>query len=114
MVGLPTTTWMAAGLAFLAVAFVTVALIVVVEWVQERRRQRDVLRQLRAFTQGDIDTGPGGLLRSSRGAAPSWLEPLAARVPALGDLQLMIEQAGMSMSLARFILLTAGEKLAFG
>jgi tight adherence protein B len=113
VVGLPTTTWMAAGLAFLTVALGTVALILVVEWVQARRRQRDVLRQLRAFTQGDLDTD-AGLLRSSGGKAPSWLEPLAARVPALGDLQLMIEQAGLSMSLARFILLTVGMTLAFG
>lgn len=114
MVGLPTTTWMAAGLAFVAVALGTVALILVIEWIQERQRQRDVLRQLRAFTNGDIDPrNPGGLLRAD-GKAPSWLEPLAAQLPAFGDLRLMIDQAGMTMSLARFLVLTVGLTLAVG
>jgi tight adherence protein B len=115
VVGLPTTTWVAAGLAFLAVALGTVALILVIEWFQERKRQRDVLRQLRAFTNGEIDTrDAGGLLRTTGRGAPSWLDPLTAQIPIFGSLQLMIDQAGLTMSLARFLVLTAGLTMAFG
>jgi len=50
MVGLPTTTWAAALFIFLAVALGTISVSLLIEYFQERRRQREALSQLRAFT----------------------------------------------------------------
>lgn len=108
-----TTTWMPAALVFLTVAFGTIALILFIEWVQERRRQRGVLQQLRAFAEGAEIRGDPTLLRSAEGL-PRWFAPFAARLPAFRDLDLMIDQAGMNMSVARFVLLTVGLTVATG
>jgi tight adherence protein B len=115
MVNLPTSTWLPALLVFLAVALGTVAIVLFLEWAQERRRQRDVLQQLRAFTSGHTEgRTAGGLLRAAAPAAPEWMQPLMARTPAFKDLDLMVAQAGMTMTASRFVLLTVGLASAFG
>ncbi len=111
MVGLPTTTWVAAVLIFLAVAFGTLSFALVIEYFQERRRQQDALRQLRAFTDEDQ---AGGLIRSSDADMPRWLRPIAARIPAFQDLDLMMEQADLKGHLPTFLLGTIGLSVAFG
>src|SRR4051794_16759547 len=111
MVGLPTTTWAAAIFIFLAVAFGTLSFALIIEYFQERRRQQEALRQLRAFTDEDQ---AGGLLRSSDADMPRWLRPIAARVPAFQDLDLMMEQADLKGHLPTFLLGTLGLTLAFG
>jgi hypothetical protein len=78
MVGFSTTTWAAALFIFLAVALGTLSFALIIEYFQERRRQRDALRQLRAFTDEDQ---AGGLLRGADGEMPRWLRPIAARIP---------------------------------
>ncbi len=112
MVGLPTTTWAAALLVFFAVALGTLSLAMLIEYFQERRRQREALRQLKAFT--DEDLSQGGLLRGPGDEMPRWLQPIAARVPAFQDLDLMMEQAGMKGHLPTFLLSTIGLTLGFG
>jgi len=114
MVSLPSTTWLPALLVFLTVALATVSLALLTEWVQERRRQRNVLQQLRSFTDSLPGDGGGGLLRAGDGRLPAWLEPIAARTPAFQDIQLMIDQAGMGMSLARFLITTVGLAVGLG
>ncbi len=113
MFGLPATTWIPAVLVFLTVAFGTVSLALGIEWVQERGRQKDVLKQLRSFTNAVQGDKAPGLLRGVEGV-PRWLQPLLARTPAFTDLQLMLEQANSSMSLARFLVLTAGLGTSLG
>jgi tight adherence protein B len=110
MVGLPTTTWAAAIFIFLAVALGTLSFALIIEYFQERRRQQEALRQLRAFTDEDE---AGGLLRAAEGM-PRWLQPIAARVPAFQDLDMMMEQAGFKGHLPVFLLGTVGLSLAFG
>jgi tight adherence protein B len=113
MFGLPSTTLVPAALIFLAVAFGTISLALLVDIMQERSRRRDAIRQLRNFTnnpQGD----EAGLLRGFDGQIPDWLVPVASRVPALEDARLMLEQAGSKMSLARFLVISLGLSLAFG
>ena len=111
MVGLSTTTWAAALFIFLAVALGTLSLALIIEYFQERRRQQDALRQLRAFTDEDQ---AGGLLRGADGEMPRWLRPIAARIPAFQDLDLMMDQADLKGHLPTFLLGTLGLSLAFG
>ena len=111
MVGLPTTTWAAAIFVFLAVALGTLSVALIIEYFQERRRQQEALKQLRAFTDED---GAGGLLRGGEGDMPRWLQPIAARIPAFQDLDLMMEQAGLKGHLPTFLLGTLGLCCAFG
>jgi tight adherence protein B len=111
MIALPTTTWMTALLIFFTVALGTISVAMLVEWMQERRRQREALRQLRAFTNEDSEVG--GILRG-RDDVPHWFRPIAARVPAFQDLDLMMEQAGMKGHLPAFLMGTIGLTVALG
>lgn len=113
MFGLPATTLIPAALVFLAVAFGTVSLAILVDILQERQRRVDALRQLRDFTNQVQGEGPG-LLRGMDAHLPRWFVPLAARVPAFEDAQLMLEQSGSSMTLTRFLVISAGLTLALG
>ena len=112
MVGMPTTTWAAALFIFFAVALGTISISLLIEYFQERRRQRDALKQLQAFT--DEDMTQGGLLRGPGEDLPRWLQPLVARVPAFKDLDLMMEQAGWKGHLPTFVLGTIGITIASG
>jgi tight adherence protein B len=112
MSALPTTTWATALLIFFTVALGTISVALMMEWVQERRRQRQALRQLRAFTNDDPEVG--GILRGRDGELPHWFQPIAARVPAFKDLDLMMEQAGMKGHLPTFLMGTIGLAVALG
>jgi tight adherence protein B len=113
MFGLPATTLVPAALIFLAVAFGTISLALVVDIIQERRRRGDALRQLRDFTNNPHGDGPG-LLRGLEGQIPEWLAPIAERVPAFEDAHLMIEQAGSAMTLSRFLVISGGLAIGLG
>ena len=112
MIPLPTTTWATALLIFLTVALGTISIALLVEWVQERRRQREALRQLRAFTNDDPEVG--GILRGRDGEVPHWFRPIAARIPAFQDLDLMMEQAGMKGHLPIFLMTSIGLPVGLG
>jgi tight adherence protein B len=111
MVGFSSGTWAAALFIFLAVAFGTLSIALIIEYFQERRRQQDALRQLRAFTDEDQ---ADGLLRAGDGEMPRWLRPIAARVPAFQDLDLIMDQADLKGHLPTFLLGTLGLTFAFG
>ena len=49
-----------------------------------------------------------------RSRCPTGCEPIAARVPALAGPRLMLEQAGLKMSLADFLVISVGLSLALG
>jgi tight adherence protein B len=112
MVALPSQTWITALLIFFAVALGTISLAMVVEWFQERRRQREALRQLRAFTNDELDEG--GVVHLRGGELPRWFRPIAARIPAFQDLDLMMEQANLKGHLPLFLLATIGLPVALG
>jgi tight adherence protein B len=95
------------------VAFGTISLALLVDIIQERRRRGDALRQLRDFTNGPHGEGPG-LLRGMEGQVPQWLAPIAQRVPAFEDAQLMLEQAGSGITLARFLVISSGLAVGLG
>jgi len=112
VIALPSTTWVTALLIFFTVALGTLSIALLIEWIQERGRQREALRQLRAFTNEDQEEG--GILRMRDGGMPHWLQPIAARVPAFQDLDLMMEQAGMKGHLPTFLMSTIGLTVALG
>jgi hypothetical protein len=98
------------ALVFLAVALGTISSLAD-RMGQERRRQREAVRQLRAFANEDPEQA--GLL-AREGGMPRWLMPIAARVPALQDLELMMEQAGLKGHLAAFLLGMIGLSVGLG
>jgi tight adherence protein B len=112
MVDLSSTTLAAAVFIFLAVALGTVSISLLIEYFQERRRQQDALQQLRSFTEDNMDQT--GLLRGPGEDIPRWFRPIAARVPAFQDLELIMEQAGMKVHLPTFHMGNIGLTLAFG
>jgi tight adherence protein B len=113
MPGFSATTLIPAVLVFLAVSFGTLSLALLVDIVQERNRRLDALRQLRDFANSAPGEGTG-LLRGIEAHVPPWLVPIAARVPAFEDAQLMLEQSGSRISLARFLVTSAGLAVALG
>jgi tight adherence protein B len=112
MVGLPTSTWITALLVFFAVALGTISVALIVELLQERKRQREALQQLRAFTNEDPDEA--GILRVGSHELPRWFRPIAARVPVVQDVELMMEQAGMNSHAPMFLLSSLGISVGLG
>jgi tight adherence protein B len=116
MVGLPVSTWIAAALIFLAVALGTVSLSLIFEFLQERKRKRRALSELRSLSrEGFEGAGAGGtLLRGMAGVEASWAAHLAARVPHLRDVQLMLDQGGITWSIETYLLLAVGYSIGLG
>jgi tight adherence protein B len=112
MVGLPTSTWITALLVFFAVALATISVALIVELLQERKRQREALQQLRAFTNDDPDEA--GILRLGGHELPRWFRPIAARVPVVQDVELMMEQAGMNSHAPMFLMSSLGISVGLG
>ena len=59
MVGIPSSIWVPALVAFLAVALGTVSLVILWEWFQEQQRKRQMVDQLRSLANEPIE-GPAG------------------------------------------------------
>lgn len=115
MVGL-SSHWLAAGLVFLAVALGALALALMVEWAQERRRRRLLLQQLQSYEDASRAEGEtGGLFRGATVAAgASWVRVLARGLPALSGVPVMIEQAGLKGTLESFLLQSVAVALTLG
>jgi len=112
MVGLPSSTWITALLVFFAVALGTISVALVVELLQERKRQREAFRQLRAFTNDEPEQE--GILRLHGDELPRWFQPIAARVPVLQDVELMMDQAGMKTHVPMFLFTSIGISIGLG
>jgi tight adherence protein B len=112
MVDFSSTSLAAAVFIFLAVALGTISIALLIEYFQEPRRQQDALRQLRSFTEDEVEGG--GLLRRPGDEMPRWFQPIAARVPAFQDLELVMEQAGLKGHLPTFLMSIIGLTLASG
>jgi tight adherence protein B len=112
VVGIPLAAWAAAGMVFLAVAAAALALALLVEWSQERSRQRNVLHQLQRLEGVGAETG--GIFRGPGPQSPQWVLELAARTPAFGDLELLLQQSGSRWSMQGFLMLSIGFAAAIG
>ncbi|MET0396550.1 MAG: type II secretion system F family protein [Longimicrobiaceae bacterium] len=107
-------TWAGAGVAFLAVALGTLSLTLLFEWARESRRQKQVAEQLRRLaTEGFGAEATASLYRRS-GRESRWVRSLARRLPRLGDVSTLIEQADLTWGVQTYLTLSAGLALALG
>jgi tight adherence protein B len=111
-VNIPNSSIVAAVLVFLAVTFGTVGLALLVEFFQETRRRRNVMKQLQNVGALDrVDTG--GLLRSKKEQAV-WVQQLSASTPRVRDLGILLERAGSTTSIEALLLMCVGLGIGFG
>jgi tight adherence protein B len=106
-VNISSSSWLAAGLVFLAVTFGAVGFALLIEFLQESRRRRSVVKQLQGI--GALDRVEGtGLLRGRAAEQPAWVKQLSASTPRIRDLALLLEQAGSKTSLEALLFLCFG------
>ena len=108
-------TWALAALAFVSVALGAVSLALVFEWLGERRKQKDVLGQLRKFEQGLVQVGTesAGVLRRAVRESETMMA-LAARFPSIADLQMTMQQADVQMRTSSFVTIVLGLSVGLG
>jgi tight adherence protein B len=113
MVGIPVSVWVPAVAAFIAVSLGTVSVVLILEWLQEQQRKRRMVGELRTLANETFDGSHARspLLRSGVLDSP-WLRPIASRMPAFQDAELMLQQAQVSWSLPTLLLLSVGIALA--
>ena len=114
MVGLPASIWVPALVAFLTVAFATVSLVLLWEWLKEQQRKRQMVDQLRSLANDPLEGAPGSVVFRSAVLQSPWLRPIIARVPQLRDAEFILQQAGLSWTLQTLLLLSLGTALALG
>jgi tight adherence protein B len=113
-VNLPATTWISAGLVFFAVVLGAVGLALLLEVLQEGRRRRQVVKQLKTLGSLDVEGPAGALLRRPIEQQPAWLQSLSAYTPRLRDLGILIQQAGVSWRVETLLLLSLSFGVGFG
>jgi tight adherence protein B len=114
MVNLPASIWVPALVAFLAVGFGTVSLVLLWEWLQEQHRKRHMMDQLRSLADDPTGLSGGSAVFRSAVLQSPWLRPIIARFPQLRDAQFALEQAGLTWTLQTLILLSLGMAVAVG
>jgi tight adherence protein B len=110
-------TWAPAAAAFLAVALGTLSAALLWEWMAERRRKRELGKQLRALGTEGLGEGRMAaqpLFRGTLGPRAAWLGRLFALLPRLKDLELLLLQAGLSWRLETLFVLSVGLGVASG
>lgn len=110
------SAWVPAVLVFIAVAFGTVALVLLFEGVRAWIRRRDVARRVDDLMAGR-EALPGvdrGALFREEGGPPTALDAILARSARFRKLPLLMEHAGVSWSTTTFFLLTFGGAFAAG
>ena len=113
MAGLPLSVWLQAAGVFIGVALGAVSLALIFEWMRERGRRRDTVKQLQSIArEGMPGVEQQSLLRPDN--TPAWLQPLAASVPQLRDIGLILEQADVKWTLQTFLFLSVGLGIGLG
>jgi tight adherence protein B len=114
MVGIPNNIWIPAVVAFIAVALGTVSIALLWEWAQEQRRKSKMVGELRSLANENFEGGPGRPIFRSAILDSPWLRPLAARMPAIQDAELMLQQAHVSWSLQTLFFISVGLAVGLG
>jgi tight adherence protein B len=114
MVGIPNNIWIPAVVAFIAVALGTVSVALLWEWAQEQRRKGKMVGELRSLANENFESGSGRPIFRSAILDSPWLRPIAARMPALQDAELMLQQAHVSWTLQTLIFISVGLSVALG
>lgn len=113
MVGAPRPTLILAGIAFVAVAFATISLILTWEWWGTRRRRAQARTRLTELMAAPGAGAASGVLKTVAGPGATWVQ-LAGRMPHLSDIETILRQGGVTWTLQTYILLMTGCALAFG
>ena len=103
-----------AVLAFAAVAFGTISIVLVYDAFAAARRRRDILRRLDPNAPQSKDPLSDILLRDPDGAARGRVSAAVTRLPRLQDVAFLIQQSGTDWTVTRYVLLTVGAGIAFG
>jgi len=115
MVGLPSSIWVPALVAFLSVALGTVSLVFLWEWFQENQRKRNMVDHLRSLANEPIEgSAAGSSVFRSAVMQSAWLRPIITRIPQLRDAEFILQQAGVSWSLQTLFLLSIGMAVGLG
>jgi tight adherence protein B len=114
MVGLPTSVWVPALVAFLTVALATISMVFLWEWLQENKRKRHMVEHLRSLANDPLDTPAASTVFRSAVLQSPWLRPIINRIPQLRDAEFMLQQAAVSWSLQTFFLLSIGMAIGLG
>lgn len=115
MVGIPTSLLLPALVAFVAVALGTVSLVLIIEWIGEQNRKRRMVGELRSIAnEGFEKVGSGGQIFRSAILESPWLKPIASRMPALQDAELLLQQAQVPWSVPTLLFMSVGTAVAFG
>jgi tight adherence protein B len=111
-VNIPNSSIVAAVLVFLAVTFGTVGLALLVEFFQETRRRRNVMKQLQDV--GALDRVESGAVLRRQKDQPAWVRQLSASTPRIRDLGILLERAGSTTSIEALLLMCVGLGVGFG
>jgi tight adherence protein B len=113
MVGVPNSILVPALIAFITVALGTVSVVLLLEWLQEQKRKRQMVDQLRSLANEPVDRLGSPVFRSAVFQSP-WLRPIIARIPQFRDAELILQQAGITWSLQTLLLLSLGTAVGLG
>jgi tight adherence protein B len=108
MVDIPNNIWVPAIVAFIAVALGTVSLALLWEWMQEQRRKGKMVGELRSLANENFESGSGRPIFRSAILDSPWLRPIAARMPAIQDAELMLQQAHVPWTLQTLFFISVG------
>ena len=104
-----------AAIIFFIIATVTIVAALALEAIRDWRQRKSVAARLRAI---DAEVGPGtegaGDLVRPEVKLSRLVQALAARVPRLADVGLMLEQANLAWSVQTFLVLSLGIGTALG
>jgi tight adherence protein B len=106
-------TLLTAMLVFAAVAFGTVSVVFLGEFLRNRLRARNVVKQLQRFAEDTLDDDGRELFRRSKEHQGA-LDPVLHRIPSLQDVAILLDRGRTPWSLSTFFLLTLGLALGFG
>ena len=113
MVGIPTNILVPALIAFITVALGTISVVLLLEWLQEQKRKRQMVDQLRSLANEPVDRLGSPVFRWAVFQSP-WLRPIIARIPQFRDAELILQQAGITWSLQTLLLLSLGTAIGLG
>ncbi len=110
---MPNSTWLTAGMVFLAVALGTVAIAFLFEFVRERLRGRKMFSQLRRLAQEGPDEASDALLRRP-GFQQTFFDPVLAHLPHASDVALLMQRGGLTWTLQTYTVVTIGAAVSLG
>ena len=106
-------TLLTAILVFAAVALGTVSIAFVGEFLRDRFRARNVVKQLQRFAEDTLDDDGRELFRRAQ-VKQGALDPALRRIPSMQDVAILLDRGKTPWSLSTFFLLTVGLAVGFG